>query len=120
MSLLIHMEQIPTISLSTSNADTVSVGFTPNLLQIESKSGGTAGTIQAGDHIGVTFPVPISATSVCSGKSGSFSITGTVTVGSNSAPTTGNDELTFAPNTGQCTGNATGFASGVRDRTPGT
>ena len=98
---------------STSNADTVSVGFTPNLLQIESKSGGTAGTIQAGDHIGVTFPVPISATSVCSGKSGSFSITGTVTVGSNSAPTTGNDELTFAPNTGQCTGNATGFASGV-------
>ena len=98
---------------STSNADTVSVGFTPNLLQIESKSGGTTGMIQAGDHIGVTFPVPISATSVCSGKSGSFNITGTVTVGSNSAPTTGNDELTFAPTAGQCTGNATGFASGV-------
>ena len=98
---------------STSNADTVSVGFTPNLLQIESKSGGTAGMIQAGDHIGVTFPVPISAASVCSGKTGSFSITGTVTVASNSAPTTGNDELTFAPTTGQCTGNVTGFASGA-------
>ena len=98
---------------STSNADTVSVGFAPSLLQIESKTGGTAGTIQAGDHIGVTFPVPISAASVCSGKTGSFSITGTVTVASNAAPTTGNDELTFAPNTGQCTGNATGFASGA-------
>ena len=98
---------------STSNADTVSVGFTPNLLQIESKSGGTAGMIQAGDHIGVTFPVPISAASVCSGKTGSFSITGTVTVASNAAPTTGNDELTFAPATGQCTGNVTGFASGA-------
>ena len=98
---------------STSNADTVSVGFTPNLLQIESKSGGTAGMIQAGDHIGVTFPVPISAASVCSGKTGSFSITGTVTVASNAAPTTGNDELTFAPTTGQCTGNVTGFASGA-------
>jgi hypothetical protein len=103
----------PDYLATTSAADTVSVGFTPNLLQIESKSTGTAGKIQAGDHIGVTFPVAIAPASVCSGKTGSFSITGTITIKSNAAPTTGNDELTFAPNSGQCTGNVTGFASGT-------
>jgi hypothetical protein len=98
---------------TTSAANTVSVGFAPNLLQIESKSTGTAGEIQSGDLIGVTFPVTISPGSVCPGQTASsFNVAGTVTVTSNTAPTTGNDELTFTPTTGQCTGNVTGFASG--------
>ena len=97
---------------ATQVQQTFSVGFTPSLLEIESKSGGTVGVIQAGDHMGVTFPVAITAASVCPGKSASFSITGTVTINSNAAPGTGNDELVFSPNAGQCTGNVTGFASG--------
>jgi type II secretory pathway pseudopilin PulG len=102
----------PNYLATASNLDTVNVGFGPNLLQIESKSGGTAGKIQGGDHLGVTFPVPLTAATVCAGKTTSFSITGTVTIGSNTAPSTGNDDLTFSPAASQCTGNATGFASG--------
>jgi type II secretory pathway pseudopilin PulG len=98
---------------ATSAADTVSVAFTPNLLQIESKNGGATGVIQSGDYVGVAFPVPISPASVCAGQSATiFSISGKVTVTSNAAPITGNDELTFTPNSGQCTGNVAGFASG--------
>jgi Tfp pilus assembly protein PilV len=97
---------------ATSATDTVSVGFTPNVLQIEGKSGGIAGKIVAGNHIGVTFPVAVTAASICPGKTTTFSITGTATIQSNAASGTNNDELIFAPNSGQCTGNVTGFASG--------
>jgi hypothetical protein len=98
------------VSVTSAN-DTASAAFVPNLLQIESKNGGTAGKIQAGDHVGVTFPSPISAATVCPGQTGSFSITGTVTINNGGAPS-GNDELLFAPNAGACTGNVVGFASG--------
>jgi hypothetical protein len=100
----------PNYLAATSSSDTVTVGFAPNLLQIESKSGGTAGKIQGGDHLGVTFPVAITAATVCPGKTGSFTISGTVTIASNTAPSTGDDELTFASTA--CTGDVTGFASG--------
>jgi prepilin-type N-terminal cleavage/methylation domain-containing protein len=96
----------------TSNSFTVAK-FSPNLLETDGTSGGTTGKIQTGDHIGVTFPVPLSAASVCPGKTAGFTISGTVTIASNAAPSTGNDELYFTPAAGACTGNVAGFASGT-------
>jgi hypothetical protein len=101
----------PNYLAATSATDTASVALTPSLLQIESKAGGTAGTIQTGDHLGVTFPVPISAASVCQGKTTSFNIAGTVTIQSNAAPTTLDDDLIFTPSSGLCGGNPAGFAT---------
>jgi hypothetical protein len=103
----------PNYAPVTSVADSVSVGFTPTVLQVESKSGGTSGLLQGGDHIGVTFPVAINAGSICSGKTGTFNISGTTTILTNAAPGTLDDELIFAPASGQCgTSTTVGFASG--------
>jgi hypothetical protein len=57
----------------------------------------------------VTFPVPVTAQSVCPGQSGNFVINGTVTIANAVAP--GNDKLYFTPAPSQCTGGVTGFAS---------
>ena len=57
----------------------------------------------------MTFPVAVTAASVCPGQTGAFSIAGTVTILN---ATSGNDKLYFNPANGKCTGNVTGFASG--------